>query len=240
MERTPPVLPVEPVSYFYTFDKDSGNRTINITDKDTFTVKLTGHTKVVEKVKIFKELDLVFTSSQDDTVRVWDIKTGNCLYVLNGHTHYVLGFDIDPKLNKIITCGRDRSIKIWDMPSMSCIKTIKEHPTAVDTVNYVFDHNYFMSKDMFHNINLYDAETGQCLMSYKYLDKIQRIMSSDDGQIVCMNHGITNKYYTFPHTPVSLSFLIILLEHKFIFLHDENLFLLFELFEEWEWFITKY
>ena len=199
-------------------------------------ITLVGHTEIVYRVEIYEEYGLVATVSKDNTARIWNIHTGLCLFVLNGHIGSVFSIDIFLENNRIITGGADNIVKMWDFKTTDCIKTITEHPSAVNKVDFVFDGNFFISMDWRNTFNFFDTETGFLLMTSKKLGNIDQIISSKDGQIMCKAYR-GDPYYTIPYTPVSLLFLIILLQHKFIFLYDETLFLLFELFEEYDWFV---
>jgi len=47
-----------------------------------------GHDRIsaVYSCKISNDGKTLVSGSDDKTIRVWDVKTGNCLRVLNGHT----------------------------------------------------------------------------------------------------------------------------------------------------------
>ena len=47
--------------------------------------KLSGHSSTVRWVKALSSSTLV-SASRDTTVRIWDVKTGECTAVLEGHT----------------------------------------------------------------------------------------------------------------------------------------------------------
>lgn len=48
----------------------------------------------------------------DNTVKVWDLKTGECLSTLTGHTSLVGLLDISP--NHIVSAAADSSLRVWD------------------------------------------------------------------------------------------------------------------------------
>ena len=48
---------------------------------------LEGHTKLIRSV--FIKDNLIISGSYDNTIRIWDINTGNCLKVLEGHTDWI-------------------------------------------------------------------------------------------------------------------------------------------------------
>jgi WD40 repeat protein len=54
------------------------------------------------------------TSSEDRTVRVWDVATGRQLLVLEGHEDGVLGVAWSVDGRRLATCSRDRTVRVWD------------------------------------------------------------------------------------------------------------------------------
>ena len=47
---------------------------------------MNGHTCLIDCIVYCPELSRVITGSFDDTARVWDVATGECVHVLEGHT----------------------------------------------------------------------------------------------------------------------------------------------------------
>eukprot|EP00128_Syssomonas_multiformis_P010575 Colp12_sorted_trinity150504_noHs@35889 len=76
----------------------------------------------------------VISGAQDKTIRVWDIKTGQCLSVLEGHESSVRSLQFDSV--KIISGGMDGSIKIWDRSSGQCVRTLLGHTAGVLSVQF--------------------------------------------------------------------------------------------------------
>jgi WD40 repeat protein len=59
----------------------------------------------------------VFMKSTDNTVRVWDLATGNCRHLLEGHTEAVLGISITPNGQTAVSGSWDRTVRVWDLAS---------------------------------------------------------------------------------------------------------------------------
>lgn len=54
----------------------------------------------------------LYSASADKTVRVWDIESRRCDYVLEDHSRPVLSLAIAE--NKVFSGSYDYSIKVWD------------------------------------------------------------------------------------------------------------------------------
>ena len=61
--------------------------------------------------------------SGDESIRVWDLTTGNCLKVLHGHKDNVYSIKLN-RFGQLISGSHDKSIKIWDLDSGECLQTI--------------------------------------------------------------------------------------------------------------------
>ena len=67
---------------------------------------------------------MIASTSEDRTVRVWDIMTGGCRYTLDGHSKEVwfAAFSRDDKL--IASTSSDGTIRIWDAATGACRTTV--------------------------------------------------------------------------------------------------------------------
>ena len=57
----------------------------------------------------------------DNSVRVWDVKTGKQLWQLTGHTDMVTGVCFDPTGKTIVSCSWDKTIRFWDSATGAAI-----------------------------------------------------------------------------------------------------------------------
>ena len=65
----------------------------------------------------------------DNTVKVWDIVTGECLSTLTGHTSLVGLLGNSP--NFIVSAAADASLRIWDANSHELQNTLASHGGAI-------------------------------------------------------------------------------------------------------------
>ena len=86
---------------------------------------LQGHTGTVNAVAIPTDGGKIVSGSNDTTVRVWSMETGEVssglcesqvcqvLKVLEGHTVYVVSVAISGDGARIVTGGSDNTVRIW-------------------------------------------------------------------------------------------------------------------------------
>lgn len=72
---------------------------------------------------------VLVSGSLDNTLKIWDVRTGKCIRTLFGHVEGVWSLDVD-KL-RIVSASHDRTIKIWDRDTGSCQNTLVGHKGAV-------------------------------------------------------------------------------------------------------------
>jgi WD40 repeat protein len=69
--------------------------------------------------------ELVASGSVDRTVRLWDIRTGECLKILQCHTSSINSFALNYDGKLVATCSRDGTIMIWEIETGECLKILK-------------------------------------------------------------------------------------------------------------------
>lgn len=57
----------------------------------------------------------IVSGSSDQTIKIWDVETGECLHTLAGHTDLVRTLQLDARADRIISGSYDGSLKIWSL-----------------------------------------------------------------------------------------------------------------------------
>lgn len=71
----------------------------------------------------------IVSGLRDNTIKIWDRKTLDCIQVLTGHTGSVLCFQYDE--NVIITGSSDSTVRVWAVNTGEMLNTIIHHCEAV-------------------------------------------------------------------------------------------------------------
>ncbi|MET7332808.1 WD40 repeat domain-containing protein [Nonomuraea sp. NPDC005650] len=99
-----------------TASDDGSLRTWTVNPRGAEQVLLTGHAAPVRRALFLPPLaddqrELAVTCSDDQTVRVWDIATGESVHVLHEHQDAVMGMAVADGM--VLTCSKDRTARIW-------------------------------------------------------------------------------------------------------------------------------
>ena len=62
------------------------------------------------------------SASDDYTLKLWRVSTGECLKTLIGHTHYVFCCAFSPNGNILVSGSFDETIRLWDATHGKCLK----------------------------------------------------------------------------------------------------------------------
>lgn len=76
---------------------------------------LIGHTNYVWDVVITSDGRRVLSASNDKTVRMWDVPSGNCLTTFTGHEAFVCSVAVSSDDRWVAAGAADGAIKIWDL-----------------------------------------------------------------------------------------------------------------------------
>ncbi|KAI6028605.1 WD40 repeat-like protein [Pisolithus orientalis] len=71
------------------------------------------------------------SGSYDCTVRVWDIFTGECKWVLVGHTQKVYSVVLDLHRNIACSGSMDSTVRVWNLGNGQCQQTLTGHTSLV-------------------------------------------------------------------------------------------------------------
>jgi predicted NACHT family NTPase len=73
------------------------------------------HASEVWAVAFSPDGRLLATASVDQTARVWDPATGDCLRILAGHAGEVTGVAFSPDGRLLATASNDKTARLWDL-----------------------------------------------------------------------------------------------------------------------------
>ena len=94
--------------------------------------------------------------SKDNTIKVWDSRTGALLHTLQGHSESVRSVSYSPDGKYILSGSGDKTIKVWDSRRGALLHAIKGHSERVWSVCYSPDGKYIVSGSEDKTIKVWD------------------------------------------------------------------------------------
>ena len=169
-----------------TYNSNSTNRFIGDGLIDT----LTGHSDSINSVAISLNGQLIVSGSEDSTVKLWNLNTGECLATLEGHEAGVRAVAISPDGQLLVSGSADNTIKLWQLPSMKnepiCpdpIYTLTGHSDDVKSLAISHDGQILASGSQDKTIKLWHLETGELKTTLvEHWREVNHLTISPDGR----------------------------------------------------------
>jgi WD40 repeat protein len=100
--------------------------------------KLQGHQSKVESVAFSSsssgQQQLLASASADCTVRLWDVRTKECVAVLEGHKRDVFGVAFSPDSRLLASASCDNTVRLWDVVERKAASPVHELQGNTDWV----------------------------------------------------------------------------------------------------------
>jgi DNA-binding CsgD family transcriptional regulator len=125
------------------------------------------HSDLVRSVALSPGGRLLASGSYDQSIKLWDVHSGQCLRTLQGHTKYVLSVAFSLDGNTLASGSDDQSVKLWNVSTGQCRKTLAGHTNAVRSVAFCPMSLMLASGSQDETIKLWDTGTGSCLSTLR-------------------------------------------------------------------------
>ncbi|CDO56311.1 hypothetical protein DV451_003582 [Geotrichum candidum] len=155
----------------------AGSRSIKLYDiksnNPNHTLSLDDHTANVTSVAIQAEGKWLASSSEDGTVKVWDMRTGN---VQRNYKHKspVNEVVIHPNQGELISCDDDGNVRIWDLSENTCThRLIPEDDVPVRSVSVASDGTMLVAGNNKGNCYVWNMANNKDVTMLQPLTKIK-------------------------------------------------------------------
>ncbi|KAH6559912.1 hypothetical protein BASA50_009002 [Batrachochytrium salamandrivorans] len=98
----------------------------------------------------------IVSGSRDDTIKIWDMKSGMCTRTLVGHTASVLCLQYNDTI--LVSGSSDSSIIVWNLGTGQVLRKLRGHTESV--LNLRFDDSIIVSCSKDKTIKIWNIRTG--------------------------------------------------------------------------------
>lgn len=95
-----------------------------------------GHEDQVNKIVIHPFSKHLFSASNDETWRIWDVETSNQIQIQEGHSRPIFGLDLHPDGALVLSGDSGGVFRVWDVRSGSSILSQSAHSGKIITSQF--------------------------------------------------------------------------------------------------------
>lgn len=130
-----------------------------------------GHTDAVRSVGFSTDGSLLLSSSQDNTVRVWDFQTAQTIKSFRGHGGRVKFAAFLPDGQGILSASEDNSVREWGIADYEEIRTLQGrqldgHMDAVLSAAYSQDQSHIITASRDRTARTWNTRTGEPQLTF--------------------------------------------------------------------------
>jgi WD40 repeat protein/predicted Ser/Thr protein kinase len=161
---------------------------------------LNGHSDAVWSVVLNPQNQTFISSSQDGTLKLWNLNTGRLLKTFAAHADTVRSLSISTDAQTLASGNGDNTVKIWNLPTRQLRNTLTGHRAPVWSVVLSQDGNTLVSGSADRTIKVWHVPTGRLLRTLTgHQDKVYTLSLSPDGQtLVSSSADRTIKVWDLP------------------------------------------
>ena len=145
---------------------------------------LSGHTGGINSVTFSPDGKRALSGSgrYGDSLRLWDLATGQTLKTVTGKALQVTSVTFSPDGKRALWGSLDGTVRLWDLASGQTLLTLKGHTGGVRSVAFSPVGSRALSVSEDKTLRLWDLATGQTLVTLKgHTGDINSVVFSPDG-----------------------------------------------------------
>lgn len=116
------------------------------------------------------DTNLLVSGSFDETVKLWDIRTAQCVSTIPAHSDPVTGVSFNRDGTTIASSSHDGLIRIWDVSTGECLKTIYATGNPpVSSIRYTPNSKFLLANTLDSTIRLWPitlSGSNRCSKTY--------------------------------------------------------------------------
>ncbi|MEH2050257.1 MAG: hypothetical protein V7K70_11120, partial [Nostoc sp.] len=158
---------------------------------------LPGHSDRVTVVALTHDGKQVISGSDDKTLKLWNLETGENERTFHGHGDTVNAVALTPNGKQMISGSNDNTLKLWNLKTGECERTFQGHSSWVRAVAFTSDDKQVISASGDGTLKLWNLKTGECERTfYGHSNSVNAVaLTSDDKQVISASGDGTLKLW---------------------------------------------
>lgn len=146
---------------------------------------LIGHKNLVYSVAFSPDEDIIASGSDDKTIKLWQLKSGQEICTLNGHTNSVYCVTFSPDGKNIASSSHDKTIRLWQVNTGAEICKFIGHTNAVYSVAFSLDGELIASSSWDRSVKIWRVKDGQEIGTLTgHTNLVYSVAFSPDGELI--------------------------------------------------------
>ncbi|CAI8029116.1 Transcription initiation factor TFIID subunit 5 [Geodia barretti] len=168
---------------------------------------LLGHRGPVYGTSFNSKGSFLLSSSEDCTVRLWDVDKRSCVVCYHGHQYPVWNVTFSPVDVYFISCSHDMTARLWTCDLAYPLRIFAGHTAGVNVAEFHPNGKYVATGSSEHTCRLWDIHSGHCVRlftgkkgsvcSLVFLPNGKQILTSGNLHALCILYVILYKYFSF-------------------------------------------
>ncbi len=147
--------------------------------------KFKAHSEGVSCLAISPDGQILASGSYDDTIKLWQLSTGEEIATLVGHSDDVESVAFHPDGEILASGSYDRTIKLWQLSTGKNIRTLSGNSEDIESVAFSPNGQILASGGDDNTIKLWQLTTGNELHSLRgHSETVWSVAFSADGQML--------------------------------------------------------
>jgi WD40 repeat protein len=151
---------------------DVRRRLSDLPEETPKSVRLAGHDRPVRSIAFSPNGQLLVSGSEDNSVRLWDVASGEPLKSLRGHSRAVRSAVFSPDGRLVLSGSEDQTARIWKIDDYQEVRVLHAtvlsgHEDAVLSARFSRDGMRIVTASRDRTAALWDAATGQPLRRFQ-------------------------------------------------------------------------